>query len=52
MTTCLDTDTEFNYLNYYYQTMLDETNYESHVYKFECLYEWWQPDDYDYDEWS
>ena len=28
MTTCLDTEAKFNYLNYYYQTMLGETNDE------------------------
>ena len=33
MTTCLYTETNFNYLNYYYQNMLDETNDESYMYK-------------------
>ena len=28
MTTFLDTETKFNYLNYYYQKMLDATNDE------------------------
>ena len=52
MSICLDTETKFNYLNYYCQKMLDETNDKECVYKLECLYEWWQqesviPDGYD-----
>ena len=32
MTIFLDTKTKFNYLNYYYQQMLDGTNDEQYVY--------------------
>ena len=52
MTTCLNTESKSNYMNDYYQKMLDETNDEEYVYELYCLYEWWQqasviPDDYD-----
>ena len=57
---CLDAETRFNYLNYYYQKMLIETDDEVYALKLDTLYEWWwqiegfcfipDPDDYDGDE--
>ena len=41
----LDTETKFHYLNYYYQTMIDDTGDEEHLYKLECLYEWWRQEE-------
>ena len=49
----LDTKTKFNYLNYYYQKMLIETDGGVYAHKLDVLYEWWWqqegfiPDDYD-----
>ena len=33
ITKCLDTESKFHYLNYYYSKMLDDTNDEEYVYK-------------------
>ena len=53
---CLDAETRFSYLNYYYQNMLIETDDEVHALKLDTLYEWWWqieglfiPDPYYYD---
>ena len=37
----LDTKTKFNYLNYYDQNMLIETDDEVYALKADTLYEWW-----------
>ena len=38
----LDNETLFHYLNYYYQQELYKTDYdEEQFYKLECLYAWW-----------
>ena len=37
----LDTNTNFNYLNQYYQNMLIETDDEVYALKLDTLYEWW-----------
>ena len=42
---CLDIESKFHYLNYYYSKMLDETNDEEYAYKLECLYEWWEQEE-------
>ena len=53
---CLDSETKFNYLNYYYQKISIETDDDIYAYKLDVLYEWrWQgdgiiPDDYDGEE--
>ena len=39
----LDNETLFHYLNYYYQQELNNTDYdEEQCYKLECLYAWWE----------
>ena len=38
----LDSESKYNYLNYYYQKELNETGDEEYVFKLECLYEWWE----------
>ena len=39
----LDTETLFHYLNCYYQHELSKTDYDEELcYKLECLYEWWE----------
>ena len=39
----LDNETLFHYLNYYYQQELNKPDYdEEQFYKLECLYEWWE----------
>ena len=38
---CLDDETRFSYLNYYYQNMLIETGDEVYALTLDTLYEWW-----------
>ena len=41
MTQCLDSEAKFNYLNYYYQHMLTETDDDVYALNLDTLYEWW-----------
>ena len=42
----LDSESQFHYLNYYYQQELNKTNHDEELcYKLECLYEWWEQEE-------
>ena len=46
----LDDRTQFNFLNYYYQKMLQETDdYDEYGYKLECLNEWRMHTEHEWD---
>ena len=42
---CLDDESKFHYVNYYYSEMLDETNDEYYFDKSSCLYQWWEQEE-------